>query len=157
MAIPKPIPTIPFTQEALDKIAADYKSLQKERVEIMERLKTAREMGDLSENGAYKYAKFELGSVSRQLRELKHLLDNGYVIKKNSSTGKVDFGSTVTVKQDTHTFTFLIVSAHESDLTKNKLSMDSPLGQALMGKTIGDKMTITAPIGEMTYTILDIT
>lgn len=156
MKYPDPIPTIPFTKEAYEKLKSEYQRLKKERIEIMERLKVAREMGDLSENGAYKYAKFELGSVGRQLREIKHLLDNGQVNDKKTTTNVVDFGSTVTVQQDTKEFTFIIVSAHESDLTKNKLSMDSPLGQALMGKTIGDKMTISAPIGDISYTILKI-
>lgn len=153
MAIPKPLPTIPFTQEALDKIKKQYHSLQLERKEIMERLKIAREMGDLSENGAYKYAKFELGSVSRQLRDLKHLLDNGYIKVKTFSSDRVEFGSKVVITEGNNEFTFTIVSAHESDLTQNKLSMDSPLGHALMGKAIGDKITITAPIGDITYTI----
>lgn len=155
MAIPKPTPTIPFTHDAFQKLQDDYHDYQKEKKEIMERLKTAREMGDLSENGAYKYAKFELGRVSRQLRELKHLLDNGYVTTKTTSD-KVDFGSTVTVQLDSKEMSFLIVSQHESDLTQNKLSMDSPLGSALMGKSVGDTMTVNAPAGEMRYKIVAI-
>lgn len=155
MPIPKPTPTIPFTQQAFQKLRNDYQLYQKEKKEIMERLQTAREMGDLSENGAYKYAKFELGRVSRQLRELKHLLDNGY-ITTTKTQGVVDFGSTVTVQHDSQKMTFLIVSAHESDLTQHKLSMDSPLGQALMGKSVGDTMTVKAPAGNMSYTIMAI-
>lgn len=155
MPIPKPIPTIPFTQEAFDKLENDLKKLQKERVEIMERLKTAREMGDLSENGAYKYAKFELGNVSRQLRQVKHLIENGYIKTVTKHSG-VDFGSKVSLLQGKQEMMFIMVSEHESDLTQNKLAMTSPLGQALMGKVIGDTITVEAPSGQMQYIIKDI-
>lgn len=157
MAIPKPIPTIPFTKDAFEKLETEYQRLQKERIEIMERLKIAREMGDLSENGAYKYAKFELGNVSRELRRIKHLLDNGF-INNTHSTGSntIEFGTTVTLTQDSNTLTFLLVSAHESDLTQNKLSLESPLGKALIGKTVGDRIFVQAPAGTLEYTILTI-
>lgn len=151
------IPPIPFTKDALDKIKKDYAALQKLREEVMIRLQTAREMGDLSENGAYKYAKFELGSIGRQMRELNHLISNGVVTEKKPGLTIVDFGSSVTVSDGKTENTFLIVSAHESDISQNKLSMDSPLGSALMSKSIGDKITVTAPSGDKSYTITDIT
>lgn len=155
MAIPKPVPTIPFTEDAYEKMRSNLKRLKQERIEIMERLKTAREMGDLSENGAYKYAKFELGNVSRQLRQIQHLLDNGYVKKGNKDTS-IDFGSTVSLTDGKQKLIFTLVSEHESDLTKNKLSMEGPLGKALMGKVINDTITVEAPSGNTTYTITGI-
>lgn len=149
--------SIPFTQDAYEKIKSDVKKLQQERVEIMERLKTAREMGDLSENGAYKYAKFELGRVSRQLRDLKHLLTHGVVTQKANNTSQVDFGSTVTIQNPDQELTFTLVSEHESDLSAQKLSMTSPIGSALMGKSVGDTITIDAPAGSISYTIIQLT
>ena len=79
--IPK-IPTIPFTLEAYQQLQADFDRLSQDRKDVMVRLQTAREMGDLSENGAYIYAKFELGSINRQLAQLRHLLKNGKVVEK---------------------------------------------------------------------------
>lgn len=156
MAVPKPTPTIPFTQTAYEKLQHDYARLQQERTEVMERLKTAREMGDLSENGAYKYAKFELGSISRQLRQLKHLLANGYIKESNSSTNKVEFGTRVTLQHDSEVLEFLLVTAHESDLSQNKLSLESPLGKSLLNKSVGDTITVEAPAGIRSYKVLKI-
>lgn len=150
------IPAIPFTKNAYEQIEKEYKKLKKERAEVMERLKTAREMGDLSENGAYKYAKFELGNIARQLRSLNHLLTNGVIIEKKGTPTTVNFGSTVTVTDGKQEMTFFMVSAHESDISKQKLSMDSPLGAGLMGKSVGDTTTVSAPSGQLTYTIVSL-
>lgn len=129
------------------------------REEVMERLVTAREMGDLSENGAYKYAKFELGNIGRQLKRLQHLLEVGYPVEKSTAqSSTVDFGSTVTVQkvgtQDSKTFT--VVSKHESDPSKDLLAFTSPMGKAVMHKTVGDTVTLTTPRGDVSYRITSI-
>ena len=132
-----------------------FAGLTEERKQILVRLQTAREMGDLSENGAYKYAKFELGNTDRELKHLTHLLRYGQVTK-SKKTGKVDFGSQITLEKDGHQTKFTMVSAHESDPQKQKLSTASPIGRAVMGKKVNDQVTVAAPAGATTYKIIDI-
>ena len=153
---PPKIPAIPFTQEAFDKMKAELAQLKIERKAVLIRLQAAREMGDLSENGAYTYAKLELGSISRQQRELRHLIDNGKV-QHASSTGSVGFGNTVVLQTaEGKKIAYTIVSIHESDLAAHKLSTESPLGSAIMGKKIGEKVNVQAPSGEKIYTVVEI-
>jgi transcription elongation factor GreA len=149
-------PKIPFTRAAYEKMQQDHARLTKELGEVMERLQTAREMGDLSENGAYQYAKFEMGSIRRQLNQLNHLLDTGEIVTATSHQGKVGFGSQVTLKQDTKEVTYTLVSMHESSLKEKKLSIESPLGKSLMGKQVGDTVVVIAPAGEMQYLITSV-
>jgi transcription elongation factor GreA len=153
---PEPeIPAIPFTLEAYQKLKDELVRLNKERKEVMIRLQVAREMGDLSENGAYIYAKFELGSLSRQLTDVRHLLKHGQVVQKSNGT-TVDFGCTVTLSLKGKPITYLIVSMHESNLLEHKLSIESPLGSAILGKKVGEIVKVSTPKGESEYTILKI-
>lgn len=144
---------IPFTKEGFEKNQKDYQVLLEKRKEILVRLQAAREMGDLSENGAYQAARFELGSTDRELRRLKYLLRFGVVTEKKDG-GVVNFGSVVTLNNGKEKMTFLMVSGYESNPTQNKLSIDSPLGKAIFGKKAGEKTIITSPDGVTEYTIL---
>lgn len=150
MMIPK---TIPFTKAKYEEMQRRYDFLQKELVLVMARLKVAREMGDLSENGAYKYAKFEIGDIRRQSSKLKHLLIHGYVETNTKHLGKIGFGSVVTVKSKKGEYTFTLVSQYESDPQNNKLSEESPLGKAVYGKQGGENVVVTSPSGETEYSI----
>ncbi|OGJ15898.1 MAG: hypothetical protein A2632_01895 [Candidatus Pacebacteria bacterium RIFCSPHIGHO2_01_FULL_46_16] len=149
------MPPIPFTPPAYAQLQTDRARLQKERKEVMIRLQTAREMGDLSENGAYRYAKFELGSIGRQLRRINHLLEHGMVVQQ-AKHSQVQFGSSVTLTGPKGTQTVLIVSEHESDPTQHKLAMTSPIGAAIMGKVAGDCVNVVTPRGAVQYTIVTI-
>lgn len=152
---PKEEPVIPFTKAAYQQLEENFARLTEERKEVMIRLQTAREMGDLSENGAYIYAKFELGSISRQLSQLKHLLKNGQVIEKTQKE-LVEFGSEVTLVSQGKETSYTIVSLHESNLAEHKLSLESPLGSAILGKKMGDKVVVVTPKGEVEYLIQQI-
>lgn len=147
---------IPFTAPHFAQLKTKYAQLTAERAEVMKRLQTAREMGDLSENGAYKYAKFELGSIGRQLADLKYLLTHGFVVKKNPSPQKVEFGCTVKVIAKQKEVTYTIVSQYESNPKEGKLSMESPIGSALLHKKTGDEVPVETPAGVVLYTITDI-
>ncbi len=147
---------IPFTADAYAQMIEQLVALEKELIEVMARLKTAREMGDLSENGAYIYAKFELGKVRREINRLKHLIDNGEVVYKNADQSKVDFGNVVTLTTGKKEVVYTLVSLHESNPKESKLSIESPLGNAIMGKKVGDRVKIKTPGGEVQYTVMRI-
>lgn len=152
--IAKPIPKkIPFTRAAFEDMQRKWQELHTERKAVMVRLQAAREMGDLSENGAYHYAKFELGSINRQIRELRPLLENGEIVDKKSGSEVIEFGSQVTLKSGTKTVTYTLVSLHESNPAQGKLSFESPLGQSLVGKKVGEEVEVKAPGGTTTFSI----
>lgn len=146
---------IPFTRVGYQQLETDLKAYQLKREQVLVRLQTAREMGDLSENAAYHSAKFELGGIDREIRRLKYLLASGEVVD-TPSNGTVTFGRTVTVTDGTRERTFLMVSGYESNPIEQKLSIHSPLGQALVGKKSGDRVEFAAPAGSMTYTIVSV-
>ena len=129
-----PPPKIPLTKEAYEENVQKKRELLKERKLVIGRLQVAREMGDLSENGAYQYTKFELGNIGRQLKKLNNLIHNGEVVEKNSATDSIEFGHTITLLNQSRKVTYTLVSEHESDPMKGKLSYTSPIGKALLGK-----------------------
>jgi transcription elongation factor GreA len=165
--------TIPFTTEKYKEMQIKVAELEKLREEVMGRLVIARGMGDLSENGAYKYAKFELGNIGRQLKRFKGLLREGFPAPKNTGPkGTIDFGSEVSLekcvvdqepdsKMDSQMVapkikTFMIVSEHESDPSEGKLAYSSPMGKAVMRKKVGDKVNVETPKGMSEWLIVGI-
>lgn len=144
---------IKFTKEYYQKMEADFKNLTKKREGAVINLRTAREMGDLSENGAYHAARFELSSIDRELRRLTYLLRFGEVVE-TVDKDYIDFGNRVTLDDGKQQFTFTLVSKYEADPSKQKLSIYSPIGRAIMGKRRGDKVIVNAPAGQKTYTIV---
>lgn len=141
---------IPLSQQALEQKKTELTKLVKLKQEIIGRLVVAREMGDLSENGAYRAAKFELGSVSRQLRQLNYILANAYVpeIEQNDLAG---FGKVVTLQSKNNTLTFTLVGSYEADPEQMKFSLDSPIGRAVCGKKVGDEVVVGSPQGNVCY------
>lgn len=133
----------------------EVKRLETEREAVVLRLTAAREQGDLSENGAYHAAKFELGNIGRQLRQLRFLLHNGVITTKRAG-GRVSFGNTVKLKQEQKEVSYTLVSQYESDPRNHMISTESPLGQLLMGKTVGDSVTLQAPVGQIVYKIIEV-
>ena len=149
---PQKPPDIPLTKETLTEAKVKIEELSSYRAEVLVRLQTAREMGDLSENGAYTAARFELNDTDRKIRHFEKLIRFGVVPAKNTG-GTIGFGNTVTLKTKNQEVTYTLVSSYESDPTKQKLSVDSPLGQALVGKSPGQTVSISTPTGEKTYLI----
>ena len=147
--------TIPLTQEKYDQLVVEKTKHMQTEADVLVRLATAREQGDLSENGAYKYAKFELGNVRRELKRINHLLRWGKVVSK-TSTDTVDFGKTITLTNGDKQIIFTLVSEHESNPSKKMLSTKSPYGMAVWGKAMGDEVSVLAPAGEFSFTITDI-
>jgi transcription elongation factor GreA len=147
---------IPFSPGAYAQMQQDVARLTLLREEVMGRLKVAREMGDLSENGAYQYAKFELGNIGRQLRQLNFLLKDGEARERPLSPTKVEYGCLVTLKSDRGEITYDMVSEFESSPTEHRLSLRSPLGLAIVGQSVGAVIEFSAPVGKITYTIVKI-
>jgi transcription elongation GreA/GreB family factor len=106
-------PLVPLTQKAHDELKAKVVKFMREREEAKERLSVAREMGDLSENGAYKYAKFEISSLNRQLRDIHQQLDNSVVTTVKSHYTVVEFGSVVTLRLGDKEITYTINYVHD--------------------------------------------
>jgi transcription elongation factor GreA len=144
-----------------------YKRLQdklhemktRERTEIAAAIAEAREKGDLSENAEYEAAKEKQGLLEMEISKLENLLSNSRIIDDdNTDTSKVFILSTVKLKnlKDNKVFTYTLVSAQEASLKDGKISVDSPIGKGLLGKKVGDKVAIQAPVGTMEFEILEI-
>ena len=145
----------PFTKQGYDDFVKEQKELKVNRVEAVANLKTAREMGDLSENAAYKVARSKLSSIDYRLRFLNKILNNAYIIDV-AFKGVVDVGCLVTVETKFCNQTYQIVNSHESDIANGKISYYSPVGRALIGKRVNDVVEIATPNGKVTYKIKDI-
>lgn len=148
-----------LTQKGLDDHKKEYEELVKvKRHEVVERLSSAREMGDLSENAEYTAAREELAFIDGRIEELENLLKQVVIIEgAGHHKGKtVDLGSVVTVKVKGKKEVFTLVGEWEADPTEKKISHESPLGKALIGKAVGDDIQVEAPVGKMVYTVVEI-
>ena len=128
------------------------------RAPIAERIKNAREFGDLAENAEYTTAMQEKERTESRIAEIEHILQNGEVIKKPRGDNKVQLGSTVKLKLDGKTKEFTVVGTVEADPLSGKISDESPIGKALLGKKEGDKVEIQNGGGELSaFKVVDIT
>lgn len=127
------------------------------RKEVAQKLKEAREQGDLSENAEYDAAKDEQRDIEAQITELENILKNSEIIQDtDKSTDKVKLESVVTLYDVEYEeeIEYTIVGSSEADSLNNKISNESPLGAALMGKKVGNTVKIEAPVGEIEYKII---
>ncbi len=147
-----------LTQQGLDDIKKelDYLKLEK-RPEVIEALKEARALGDLSENAEYDAARNEQAMVEAKIKELEKMIENAVVVTK-VDTSKVTIGTTVTLKyvEDGDTDDYSIVGSKEVDPFMNKISNESPIAQAIMNKKVGDVVTVESPSGTYDVEIMDI-
>lgn len=144
---------IPFTPEGYKKLQKEYDELKQNRIEAVSELKRARELGDLSENAAYKVARQRLSSIDRRIQHAGKLIRYAQVIHPRQD-GSVDIGTSVKVEGPQGPQQFEIVGGFESDPLHGKISHLSPLGKALMGKKKGDKISVTVPNGIHSYLVL---
>ena len=113
-------------------------------------------MGDLSENSEYSAAKEELAFVEGRVQEIEEILKTAEVVENHNGSTHIELGSSVTVQIDGKTELFQIVGEFEADPLNKKLSHTSPIGQALIGKTVGDLVEVDVPAGKIKYKIVDI-
>ncbi len=143
------------TKSGLDQLKSQLADFQTKRPQVVDRLSIARSMGDLSENSDYISAKEELAFLDGQIAEVESIIQNAQVSEPADVT-TVQFGHHVSVKVGASQAVFHIVGEWEADPMKKRVSHSSPLGQALMGKKIGDKVEVDAPVGKVAYTIVGI-
>ncbi len=149
-----------LTPEGMTKLQEeiDYLSTTK-REEVAGRIKEAREFGDISENSEYDDAKNDQAMLEHRIIVLQEKLRRARIIKVTEiSTEKVSLGSTVTLKDLDHDeeFTYTIVGSAEADPVNQRLSNESPVGQAILGRKVGEKVTVPAPAGSMRYEVVRI-
>ena len=143
-----------LSSERLNELKVELEDLKgRKRREIAERLKTAKEYGDLSENSEYSEAREEQARVETRIFELEDILKQASVIKKSEEVDEVRIGSTVTVKKGDEVFNYTVVGSNETNPEEGKISNESPLGRAILGHKVGDKITVGTPSGEIQYSI----
>ena len=146
-----------LTQEGKDKLEEELHYLENEkRAEIGERIKVAREFGDISENSEYDDAKNEQGMMEARIAEISRILSEATVVNAPKRSSKVNIGSTVTVDMNGRERVFTIVGGAESDAHEGKISNESPVGRALLGKKAGETVDVETQAGVIQYKILDI-
>lgn len=146
-----------LTQDGVNELKKELSELISHRSLIADRIRQARELGDLSENAEYQTAREEQDRLETRIGELENILQNIKLIKKPSSNGHVRLGSTVNLKSsDGKTQQFQIVGTMEADPLVGKISDESPIGKTLLGKKEGDKTQIKTASNNRTYTIVSI-
>lgn len=146
-----------LTQKGLEELKEELEELKKvKRPDVVVRLSAAREMGDLSENAEYTAAREELAFIDNRLDELEMLLKQAVVIDGKHNTQAIELGSEVTLTVNGKQEVFTLVGEWEADPMEKKISHESPLGKALMGKTVGDEIEVDAPAGKIIYKIVSI-
>ncbi len=155
MSIVNPMRKIHTTKQGYVKLEKEYNDLLAQRPDAVENLTRARELGDLRENGYYKASRAKLSFIDSRLLYLKSVLKNAQIVEV-ASTDVVTIGCTVRVKNGVGEKVFTIVGELEADPLDGKLSEVSPIGKALLGKQIGESVTIQVPAGNIHYTILHI-
>ena len=128
------------------------------RAEMAEKIRVAREFGDLSENAEYDIAKDEQAKMEADIIDIEAKLRNAIIIDEKAKGDKADVGRTVEIKEvkTGTTFTYAIVGTHESNPMEGRISNESPIGKAIIGRRKGDEVTVKAPMGETAYKIIDI-
>jgi transcription elongation factor GreA len=145
-----------LTKDGISELQTELDTLVGQRSAIAERIKTAREFGDLAENAEYQSARLEQEKNDARVSEIEHILQNVEMIKTPRSDSKVQLGSTVKLQNDGKTKQFQVVGTVEADPLNGKISDESPIGQALLGKVLGDAVEIITPAETAKYKIVQI-
>lgn len=145
------------TKEKLEELKQELADLKgRKRIEVGERLKRAKELGDLSENSEYFEAREEQAQVETRIGELEDMIKNAEIIEKSTSTSNVSIGSTVEVEKGGQKMKLTIVGSNEANPEAGFISNESPLGRAFLGKKAGEKVLVSVPKGKVEYLILSI-
>lgn len=143
---------VKLTQEGFDEKNAELSKLKSERVGAVSELQRAREMGDLSENAAYKVARSKLSGIDRRIRFLESILKRVHIMEKRTD-GAAGIGSVVEIDDGQQYLTLTLVDGYESDIGKGKISIYSPIGRALNGRRAGERIEVITPGGLKKFTL----
>ena len=146
---------VPMLVEGFEKISAELKKLKAERPVIVDAIETARAHGDLSENAEYHAAKERQGQVEATIGDLEDKLSRAQIIDPTTLSGdKIVFGATVTLlDEDDKPVRYQLVGEAEADAKVGRISFNSPLGRALIGREVDDEVEVTVPSGEKFYLV----
>ena len=148
---------IQLTKQGLEKLKRELEQLVSvKRPKMVERLSYARSQGDLSENSDYANAKEELEFTDGRIEELEVVVATAEVVKDGGNGDGIGVGTKITVRTNGDKIIFQMVGEWEADPINKKISPESPLGQALVGKKVGEKVEVEAPAGKLMYEILAI-
>ena len=149
-----------MTYEGLKKLEDALQDLKvNRRKEVAQKIKEAREQGDLSENAEYDAAKDEQRDIEARIEEIEKILKNAEVADDEFGAGVINLGSTVTVYdcEFDEEIVFKLVGSTEAKSLENKISNEAPLGKALIGKAAGDEVEVETPSGIMKYKVINVT
>ena len=149
-----------YTKQGYQDLVDELKYLKlTRREEIKEQIAVARGFGDLSENAEYDEARNEQAKVEARIQELEALIENAEIIDETTmDVRSISLGSLVKLYDEDfgEEITYSIVGSNQADPLEQKISDQSPIGRALMGKKAGDKVTVTAPAGELHFKVLEV-
>ena len=149
-----------MTYEGLKRLEDELQDLKvNRRKEVAQKIKEAREQGDLSENAEYDAAKDEQRDIEARIEEIEKILKNAEVADDEFGAGVINLGSTVTVYdcEFDEEIVFKLVGSTEAKSLENKISNEAPLGKALIGKAAGDEVEVETPSGIMKYKVINVT
>ncbi|MEM1131627.1 transcription elongation factor GreA [Alterisphingorhabdus coralli] len=146
---------MPMLQEGYDKLAAELKALKEERPLIVDAIEEARAHGDLSENAEYHAAKERQGQVEATIGDLEDKLSRAQIIDPTTLSGdKIVFGATVSLlDEDDKPLKYQIVGQAEADARHGRISYNSPIGRALIGRQVEDEVEVSVPAGDKYYLV----
>ena len=151
---------IPMTADGYTKLQNELNNLVNiKRPKIIEAIAEARSHGDLSENAEYQYAKEQQSLIEGKISELESVIAHAEIIDESKLSGKeIKFGATVKIEDETtgEYSTYKLVGEYEMDIDNNKISINSPLARALIGKTKKDIVEVNSPKGTKTYTVIEV-
>ncbi|HYF04578.1 MAG TPA: transcription elongation factor GreA [Patescibacteria group bacterium] len=146
-----------LTTDGLTKLNEELRQLiTVRRKEVIERIREAASHGDLSENADYAQAREEQSFIEGRIAEIEEMIKNAEIIHASSSHHSITIGSTATVKVKGQNKDYTIVGSNEANPKEGRISNESLVGKALLGKKVGDKATITTPVGETVYEVVAI-
>lgn len=145
-----------ITKLGLEKLIKELEELKGRRSEIVERIKIAKELGDLKENSEYSDARDSQAFNESRISEIEDMLKNIEVVENHTKSDKIEIGSVITVKLGNKIQDFELVGASEAKPIEGKISIESPLGQAFLNHKVGDDVLVKVPKGEMKYKILNV-
>lgn len=149
-----------LSKEGLAKLKEELADLQQQRVEVTQKIREAREFGDLSENAEYQEAKTKQAFIEGRVEEIEAMLKTAKIIEdengKNINAGEIRVGSKLVLKFNGREIDYSITGSNESNPEEGKISNESPLGRALIGRRAGEKVTLSTGNGDREYQIVKV-